>query len=182
MTSDYQRLRELQQADNRQAARSDNVEADSFLAAITCPPSTQIWVRGGFLWQGTYGGDGVGWRVSSATFDLADEEDTGASIIFASPDHYIGVVLALYQGAYPGEAQRLRLHWDGVEYATAAEAEDAADAALYSQSPAFEDYPLALAILRNSGDTASPNQFQPVDAVNRGRSYLWRDVRPLQWL
>jgi len=37
---------------------------------------------------------------------------------------------------------------------------------------------LIVVILRNNGNTTDPNQWMPIDKVNRGRSYLFRNIRP----
>ena len=62
------------------------------------------------------------------------------------------------------------------EFETAAEAEDACREI---RGDAAFSYGVAAAglVLRNNGNTDSPNQYMPVDMVNRGRSYLFGKKR-----
>ena len=173
---------EVRRQAEQEAVGKEYDQWDQFRVQCSCPPDTQIHINGGYMWQGVYGGDGVGWKVARASFDFANDSDTGTEITFSNADYYIGVVATLYLGAYPGEENRLSLHWDESEYATAVEAEEAAVAEIYDGSVAFEDFPLAIVILRNNGDTVQANQFLPIEPLNRGRSYFWQDVRPLLWL
>ena len=79
------------------------------------------------------------------------------------------------------------------EYATATDSEAAIDAVLAGgagEVPGFAAtdpetkvfawcyFPLRAIVLRNDGTTGVPGAVQPIDLLNRGRSYLYRDVRP----
>lgn len=66
-----------------------------------------------------------------------------------------------------------------MEYATFAGAELAIEAYLRgSVDWMYELFPLAAMVLRNDGRAATEGAILPVDMVERGRPYLWRDVRP----
>ena len=175
-------IAEIQKSLEKDATGNEFDQWDQFRIRCSCPPDTNIHVNGGYMWQGVYGGDSVGWKVAQATFDFANSDDVGEEILFTNADYYIGVIAALYVGAYPGEDHRLRLHWDDTEYATAVEAEAAVVTELYDGAPAYEDFPLCAVILRNNGDTDLFNQFLAIEPLNRGKSYIWQDVRPLLWL
>ena len=43
-------------------------------------------------------------------------------------------------------------------------------------------FPLWTIIFRNNGTTESPNAILPIDLLNRGRSYLYRDLRAKNWV
>lgn len=146
-----------------------------FTLTCSCPPDTQLHLREGHMWQGSYAGSGEGWKVGSISWDLAEL----ANISYTVANSYVGVVMTLKYGGYNETTPRF--FWDDVEYTAAQDAENAAVATLQDEAPAYEDYPLAIVILRNNGDIAAPNSFLAIDAVNRGRSYLWKDVRPTHW-
>lgn len=175
----------LEQADARQAAYTQPNYQSNFRIAVSCPPSTVIHMRGGQVWVDP-DITGQQWYVEPASYDLADPNDTGHNYTFTNPHYYRGYAVLLYWYANPGAVitYPIRLFSTG-EYATAAEAENA----VYPVWPdgrfrhdAYYGQPLGVVIIRNNGNTSSSNQFMPIDKVNRGRSYLWRDIKVrFQW-
>lgn len=156
------------------ASRGRNTVYQQFLMAPTNPPSTSIHISGGktgSAWSGSI--------LPSTTFDLADYDTLQRSPVFVNAGWYGFYWLAingfdasrLYVGGTTATA------WF-VEYETAVEAEQAAMAPDCPQIVTFSPFDygpvLGIVILRNNGNTAQGNQFLPIDAVNRGRSYIYR--------
>ena len=173
----------------------------------TCPPSTALFVRGGLLAASSdytrndeYARQ---WTIPSQSYDLTDAEECITEIVFTSADYYKAylVLLSLAEGAYsnPDASDwKLRLRGTGSEFASSQEAED--DLVYYLTQFGYEDNrpwpkvdqpgwitgdppsarPLAGLIVKNNG-TIGTNNVLPIDRVNRGRSYLFMDVRP-RWL
>ena len=138
-----------------QAATVENPAEYEFRVRTSCPPDTRLHVAAGTYW--TYGA-GSQW-LSAATLDLADADTL--AIAFTGTRTYRAYVLAR-------TTEGFAFHTDGVEYATAAEAEDAAEAIPFSQAAWSQGIPLARVILReyNGGIDA-------IEPTNRGRSYVW---------
>lgn len=144
----------------------------------TIPPSTSIDVRGGQVWS-TFGEINT---CPGATFDLADPAVTGRSPVFTTPYAYGYYWLAMYV-----DASRLRVgggttaYWE--ELLTAAEAEEAALAndcnQLHTLPPWDWGISIGCVILRNNGNVTEANQFQPIDQINRGQSYVFRTYNSL---
>ena len=160
----------------------------NFRAAVSCPPDTRIHMRGGQVWGDPDQWDGRSWYVDSASYDLADATDTGYNYTFTNADYYRPMAVMLrYSGnsLALGTDPPIYIMPGASEYATAAEAEEAA----YPPWPGGEfdpdawwGIPLGIFIIKNNGNTTLPNQFLPIDRVNRGRSYLFRQLRlRFQW-
>lgn len=135
-----------------------------------------------------------GWRVDRWTYNPLP-------LNFADAGYYQAVVVGWYFGYLfytveggPGSAD-VDIVWtyDGgqVEYATAAEAEAKLDHLLNGGTDPGTDpfetgifyadrMPLVAVVLRNNGVMGVDSQILPIDAVNRGRSYIYRDVRPVR--
>lgn len=157
-----------------------------FKAYPSCPPSTIVHVRGGLMYADSDTGAGEGWWVDPEDGDFGPGTDSlddgggggGGAPSFTNAYYYRGFIL-LTDGLVPGVASvGLFFYYTPDEYATAEEAQDAVWDIMFSYGPFFHDLPVAILILRNNGTTGSSGQIQEIDAVNRGRSYLWRDVRP----
>lgn len=177
-------VRALERQANRAAAYEPHADWWRFAVSVSQPPDTRLHMRGGFLYSNPYMGYGYGggrWRIEPRSFDLSDVAVTGESVTFAHSYWYLGWVV-VHQVTYPDYTPS-RPIWVAAsdEVATAAEAEEGAlDWLHVAWSYAWENgIVLGVVVLRNNGDTGQPNQFQPIDAVNRGRSYLWRrDTKP----
>jgi hypothetical protein len=161
--------------EQRKATKASEIR-QRFRMFATCPPSTSIFLRGGQVWDN--------WSQlyfqSDLTLDLASFAITGREPIFTNAYWY-----AFYWLGKPlDDDDRLRVGgsttgttwWE--EYETAVEAEQAALAdncnQLHTYPPWDWGIPIGCVILRNNGDTALPNQFQVVDSINRGHSYIFQ--------
>ena len=168
-----------------------------FRVATTCPPSTRLYVRAGVMWN-VYPGDGYAWDLPSATVDLSDnsniygtdtsplyDHDQSYQITFDTAYYYRVYTLLIkmpYDTATGIEWRLVDLEIEA-EFATAGEAEAAWSGTVAEDMLAwFQGFPLCGLILRNDGTVGVPGAIQPIDSINRGRSYLWpRDVRPLEY-
>jgi hypothetical protein len=180
---------ERQQA--KLAARDDNADAMQFTVHATCPPSVGFYVHGGRMvmppsW------DSSCFFVNSGVVDLTTYDLDYWPYTFTNANWYlplyatIGWYYVAWDQGYVDMQDTVRFHgattgpgfgYSGggfVEYETAAEAEQSLSGADYIQDYICETgEPLCKLILMNNGNTAESNQFRPVDAVNRGRSYLF---------
>jgi hypothetical protein len=174
----------LEQEQERAAAFEQPWNWWSFKVQPTCPPSTSIRYPADYMFGDCYRRQS-NWSVEAATCDLTDSDDSGLSITFANAGYYTDLTLQLRDGGEFEPAVKLVVYNSGSEYATAAEAENAAYPDVSSGvlvGEWLDDYPLCIVIARNNGNTAEENQFMPIDNVNRGRSYLWHDIRPRYWV
>jgi hypothetical protein len=182
------RVAQLEQYGDRVGAYTEPNYQWNFRIAPSCPPSTTIHMRGGRVW-GDWGAgwSGQSWYVDSASYDLADISDSGDAYWFTNPYYYLPFSVMLYLSGYPGATPPLYVINGGTEYATGAEAEAAVYPLISAVPSAFGPHagygiPLAILIMRNNGNTTLVNQYMPVDRVNRGRSYIWRNVKVrFQW-
>jgi len=151
----------------------------------TLPPSTSINVRGGWVVYPMLSGYGGTWKVPSSTFDLTDFDIISYNIRFTNPYWYTLFIVSLLD---PRPDANLELLITGpyntdfalsgkiTQWATAVEAESTLFDASYQSGvdPAGEGaIVLGSIVIRNNGDTIGVNQFQPIDGVNRGRSYIF---------
>lgn len=178
------KLAVLEKDAERMAAYEEPNYQWDFRLAASCPPSTTVHMRGGRVWGDPTSWTGESWYVESASYDLADISDTGDSYWFTNPYYYISFAVMLRWSGTPGTSPPLYIV-NTTEYATGAEAEEAAYPPWPGgrfDSDAFYGIPLAIVIMRNNGNTGLVNQYMPVDAVNRGRSYIWRNLKVrFQW-
>lgn len=176
-------VRQVEKTQRQQAAAAHNWDWYQYQVTPTCPPSTSIYVRGGWAWDGaSFGGEG--WYFEGQTFDLADTAITYQEFAFTNAYWFTACTVALrYYGAPPAIAG-VPLYLYGAEpdstrgggleeFATAAEAEASLDASLNDAVCNYYCLPLCQLILRNNGTTDLPNQYQIIDRVNRGRSYIF---------
>jgi hypothetical protein len=138
--------------------------------APSCPPDTQLHARGGYVWD-AYAGNGWWAYPMDADFGVGGNVQV---LPFANAGWYRGVLVTRYGGGTSPN------HYETDEYATAAEAQDAVIAMITTGTMYQTDLPLALLVVKNDGTTGVAGAILPIDAVNRGRSYLFREVRP--WL
>lgn len=181
--------RRIQTMERQQQQRKSQVPAytwDQLRIRCSCPPDTQIHIRAGFVQQGSY------WVAQETVWfpdldvDFADPSQfvsyTGA---FTHANYYMPVLLRYYDdyfdyvGGGGTAAPPINDFGGSPEYATAGEAEQAAQGWFDGTNAIYSgQLPLCIVILKNNGTTGETGQVLPVDSVNRGRSYFWRDVRP----
>lgn len=162
----------------------DEPLSDHFRVSVSCPPDTRVHIRGGNVWEGTiWIGVGNGYYIADYTTDFAEPDNIdGYTGNFGTADYFMGV---LFGRAFYGEDNFVI--WSGNEFATAAEAEQDIQNVALRDSPWYGyDYngglPLCGIVLKNDGRTGLDGAVLPIDAVNRGRSYYWRDLRPRHYV
>jgi len=195
-------MRAVRIMDKEQKRRAGTVQAgsaDSFTLSPTCPPSTSVHFRGGLAWRPAPLVNPAGFFIPEYTVDLTDSDKVSVRLgndnytyIFSNANWYVPCVFIIrgtlwpppeppdtWPDTVPDNAVCL---YGGVgapymeEFETAAEAEDACRRI---RGDAAFSYGVVAAglVLRNNGNTISPNQYMPVDMVNRGRSYFFGKKR-----
>lgn len=192
-------LRRLEQQQRQRAGSTSHADSYAFLLSPACPPSTSVRFQGGLAWFPAYATYPTGFYIPSYTVDLTDPDKVSVRLgriaytyTFTNADWYVPCVVVISQQLWPPPVppdtwpdtvpDNALYLYGGVgspymeEFETAAEAEVAlreirGDVAGY--------YGIAAAglVLRNNGNTTDSNQYQQVDQVNRGRSYLFGNKR-----
>lgn len=187
------RIAHLERQEQKRNARELAYTWGQLAMSCSCPPDTTLHVRGGWVQQGSY------WVTQETIWfppidlDFTDTsqfltDDDGQTYTgnFENADWYMPLLL-LYSDDYFYDVRDGTSNWgpmrnygDSPEFATAPEAEAQAEewfdgtyADIYTG-----DLPMCVVILRNNGVTGVDGQVLPIDPINRGRSYFWRDVRP----
>lgn len=180
--------------ENEKASSRANNWYQLRVSALT-PPSTSVYIRGGWVMMGPY------WIANDIvlfpdlTPDLSDMSWFDVDVYnmqerpgkFANANWYMPVLL-MYNYNYfeylQGDVYEppLKAYMGGTgspEFETAIEAEQELDSWFDGslQINLSGDMPLWGVVLRNNGTTGVYGAIQAVDAVNRGRSYLWKDLR-----
>lgn len=179
------RLRTLERTQDRKAANVEVPREYDFLISPFCPPDKRLYIRGGYATE-SYAFDGV--VLQSATpiviCDFENEEETQLALTFTNANYYLPIILCYY-GDWIG-VRTFDLDYElpvfdnvtGTEVATAAGAEAQIDAWMNGYTDwSYYRFPLRGVVLRNNGETGVPYAILPIDSVNRGRSYLYRDAR-----
>ena len=179
------RLESLERSGDVAAASVAVDRAYDFLVAPSCPPDKRLHIRGGYATE-SYGFDGTMLQsdTPSVTCDFQDFTDTQMELVFNGAGYYLPIILC-YHGAWISRRSYAESYehpvFDnvaGTEVATAAEAEAQIDAWMNGYTDwSYYRFPLRGVVLRNDGDVGSPYAILPIDLVNRGRSYLYRDAR-----
>lgn len=186
------RLRRVEREQEKKKAYSHFAQYDGQRAAVSCPPDYMIHIRGG--WLTTEYGEMVPTPNLSLAFGL--DEDEG--------DQWWGPASFDNAGYYRAGIIYRKNLWDAVAeqlgttanivwtpdvpagVSTAACAEAWGDWYLRYGDADTYGYPICIVIVRNDGITTAMDpgvsgHILPVDAVNKGRSYLWRDIRPVMY-
>lgn len=179
--------RRLGRLEKRQAGKANSVSeplSDHFRVSVSCPPDTSVHIRGGNVWESyVWIGVGNGYYIASYSTDFASPDNIdGFDGNFTNADYFMGVI---FGRAFYGEDNFVI--WSGDEFATATEAEqDIQDVALLDRPwYGYDDnggLPLCGIVLKNNGQVGVDGAVLPIDAVNRGRSYYWRDLRPRHYV
>lgn len=179
------RLLILERQMQRESASNLSYTWDQLRMSVSCPPDTQIHIRSGFVQQGSYWVAQETIWFPALSVDFSDSAQfvnyTGN---FTNADYYMPVLLRYFDDYFTyvgGGAAAVPINDYGgnPEYATATEAEQEADSWFDGTNAIYGgQLPLCVVILKNNGITGTDGQVLPIDAVNRGRSYFWRDVRP----
>ena len=189
-------VRDLERQQRKAAGSAVNWDDYEFIACPTCPPSTSITIRGGWNWHPPVWGGYMNINPTM-TFDLSDTGITYPDVVIPNAYWYTPVGIGIYYGDFLDPTNNIELIGDyygdelgGVYigpvcgfaggcltmYETAGEAEAGLD---YCLQDAMAQSQLAICklILRNNGNTTGYNQWMPIDKVNRGRSYLWGNIK-----
>jgi len=136
-------------------------------------------VRGGWLYRdGRHADSGETRYIDSMVCDL------GAPIVgytgtFATAGSYMGIILCLDDNAWGGVGLAFHAVATGNEFAAAVGAEQDVMGMMDGSVSVYQDWmPLKAVILKNDGSVGTVGAILPIDGVNRGRSYLWIDLRP----
>ena len=180
------RIKRLEEQEARNNSVIQEFASDHFRVAVSCPPDLRLHVRGGNLWAGSYWVMvGQGSYLADMVCDFTDSDDVnGLPFTFDNPYYYFGATLTIYTQEAMWDSQPtfgLFLNYAFPEQPTAADAEDKIIS--HGMLGAWkEEFPLCGVVLRNDGRIGEPNAFMPIDAVNRGRSYYWMDLRPRHYV
>lgn len=182
----HRRLVRLKKQDAQRAASAPSDRWYEFRAIPSCPPGKQIHIRGGIAsTSGRWG-----WIINDDFIpdwicDFENEDETQLPLNFSNAGYYLGLILCYY-GDWVGYRTVQPPTYEepvfdcvvGTEVETATEAEAQVDAFLngYTQWYYYR-MPIWGVVLRNNGQVGVPYAIMPVDMVNRGRSYIYRDAR-----
>jgi len=179
------RIDRLQKANARKAAFEPGDMWCQFKVAPSCPPDKRLHIRGGTPTpEGRIGGFALNDFIPDWVCDFENEPETQMDLSFTNSGYYLPMILCYYWdwvlnrslgGVY---AEPVFDNVIGTEVATTQEAEAQIDAFLngYTQWYYYR-MPLSGVILQNDGRTGVDYAILPVDMINRGRSYLYRDAR-----
>lgn len=185
-------------------SRTNTIQDYDFTVMPTNPPSTAVIVRAGKGWRNATTWAVIGYNVEkpTTTIDFASDvfgqhltatTSKYLSLSFSSPYYYKAVSIGydgdwLFYEQYGSDEYDFKWGYYGgeTEYATVAEAEAEIDALLNgdkitayggpynSNGTNTYQMPLWSFVLRNDG----ADGIMPIDRLNRGRSYTYRDMRP----
>lgn len=155
--------------------------------SVACPPDKTVNVRGGVVtpsarWA-TFEETDI---LPSVEVDFTNTESTGIDLSFTNSGYFFPIILCLagdwiaYQGYDDPDIYEYPIfdNVTGTEVATAAEAESQIDGFLNGVDQWYNyRLPLSGIVFKNDGNTEATGSILPIDCVNRGRSYLYRDAR-----
>lgn len=169
---------------------------DQFRVSPTVPPSTAVIIRPGMVYTdvGTWFYLDMDGNIPQNTADFGNPttSEMEVAVNFSTSGAFVGLVFG-YDYEYLSTREPIGLGYTykyiirgGVtEFATALEAETYITDNLYNGGESFQyqyGLPLWALVLKNNGTTGVDGAVLPIDAINRGRSYLFRDVRPRYYL
>lgn len=175
------RLRELEQQQQRKAAWDNLYVHYEFLVAPSCPPGKVVYIRAGTA------SSSRGEYLAPQIADFTDLYNMVDGFSFANAYWYRPLILCFDSGwvLYHDDPSMVPTYYTsqydnvlGDEVATAQEAEAQIDAWMNGSLDWFyQRFPLWGIVLRNTGIVGANGELQPIDKINRGRSYLYRDCR-----
>lgn len=179
------RIERLIQRQARAAAFEPNSRWYNLMVAPPCPPDKRLYIRNGivspsaqwgFIMQDDF--------IPDTACDFENQGETQMALNFTNAGYYLGLILCYYgdwaanQSLGAAYAEPIFDNVIGTEVATAAEAEAEVDAFLNGDTQWYNyRVPLWGIVLKNDGVTGVDYSILPVDIVNRGRSYMYRDAR-----
>ena len=170
-----------------------------FSLSCTCPPSTSIVFRGGLAWWSSAAFWPAGFIIPTYEVDLTDpakcsvlRNTEGVTYTFTNAYWYASVLVILSDNLwtppdhppFPDTVPDVAIEFYSgslvspymIEYETAAEAEQGLRTISGDYASKFGIVAGGL-VIRNNGNTTSPNQYQAIDPIHRGRSYLFGSRR-----
>jgi len=180
------RIERLETQQRREAVLEPNAKWYELSVSPYCPPDKRVHIRGGVAtasqqWGFIINND----FLLDQVCDFENEPETQMALNFTNASYYLGLILCYYSD-WVGYNRALGPPYDipvfdnviGTEVATAAEAEAEIDAFLNGNTQWYNTrMPLWGIVLRNDGQVGVNYAILPIDKVNRGRSYLYRDAR-----
>lgn len=169
---------------NRNAAIIDaaveSPYASRFRVSPTCPPSTAVNIRSGLAVINYRWGD-----IQDKTYfpdavcDFTATDETQLPCNFSNSRYYLGIILCYHDDWLLSSTEPPYTIVGGAsEHLAAASAEQEIDGLLNGTDDwLVEVLPLAAIVLRNNGILGEDGQVLAIDALNRGRGYIYRDIR-----
>ena len=150
-----------------------------FKVAPSCPPDKRLHIRPGIVtpsirWSDFIEDDYIPYTVC----DFENQTETDMGLVFVNAGYYLPILLC-YNGEWLGyRDDPIFNNVIGTEVETAILAEAQIDGFLNgTEDWYYYRLPLCGVVLRNDGQVGANYAIQAIDAVNRGRSYLFRDSR-----
>jgi hypothetical protein len=179
------RIGRLQKKRARAAAFEPNDMWCQFKVAPSCPPDKRLHIRGGIATpEQRIGAFILDDFLPDWICDFENEPETQMDLNFTNAGYYLPLILCYYwdwvlnRSLGAAYAEPVFDNVIGNEVATTQEAEAQIDAFLNGYTDwYYYRMPLWAVILQNDGQAGVDYAILPVDAVNRGRSYLYRDAR-----
>jgi len=178
-------IRRLDQQEQARAVFEPNAVWSDFKIAPSCPPDKRLHIRGGIANpELRIGATSQCDFIPSWVCDFENEPETQMDLDFTNAGYYLPLILCyywewiLYRTLGAAYAEPVFDNVIGTEVATAAEAEMQIDAFLNGYTDwYYYRMPLWSVVLQNDGQVGINYAISPIDLINRGRSYLYRDAR-----
>ena len=151
-----------------------------FKAAPSCPPDKRLHIRSGFPIPSIRWTDIVDdYLIPDTICDFENVDETDMDLVFTNANYYLPLILCYY-GPWLRDISTEPIFDNviGTEAETHTEAEAQIDGFLNGvRQWYYYRLPLCGVVLKNDGNTSVDYAIEPIDMVNRGRSYLYRDAR-----
>lgn len=150
-----------------------------FRVAPSCPPDKRLHIRSGIAvpsvrWSAFIEDDYIPYTIC----DFENQGETDMDLSFTNAGHYLPIILCYAQAWLDDRTEPIFNNVAGTETATALDAEGQIDGFLNGvENWYYERLPLCGVILKNNGYVDVSYAIEPIDAVPRGRSYIYRDAR-----
>lgn len=156
---------------------------------VSCsvPPNTILHIRPGYVQRGPYfiAQETIYFPALDLDFSSASQFYESYTGVFITANAYLPILVS-YRSEYfialrdDDDTVLPVMTFGDTEYATATDAEQAIAGWMDGTNVLYwGDLPMFAIILKNNGTTGVEGQVQPIDPINRGRSYFWRDLRPV---
>ena len=179
------RLRRLEAQQARKAALEPDTISWQLQVTASCPPDKRVHIRSGigvpaYQWGAVMQADFVPDQIG----DFENSTETQMDLMFSNAGYYLPIVLCYYgdwvcyHSLGGGYLEPVFDNVIGAEVETAAEAEVQIDGFLNGVGQWYNyRVPLSGLVFKNDGRIDTQYAILPIDVVNRGRSYLYRDAR-----